>query len=236
MAKFILDTRLSNAQYVICTEAIRRGIIEPDDLNEGRRTMREQWAFWRNQPPLAAFPSPNAPHIWAGRPDHAIDGNSFNGAIQRLARFYQSLHIPVAFNVPGENWHMKVMSASALRSAARQIRKERDAQTTKMGEREKKVKFFKHQLHFLHDPQTKKPYYHAGQPKPKDGYDTLFNEELKKAVGAFQHDHQLKVDGVIGPQTDRKIDRAYARAKRRRKPAQARAKERAAKVARGEEL
>ncbi len=76
MSKYILDTRLSKAQYIICTEAIRRGIIEPEDLNEGRRTMGEQTAFYRNQPPLAAFPSPFAPHIKKGFANHAIDMRS----------------------------------------------------------------------------------------------------------------------------------------------------------------
>lgn len=234
MAKFILDTRLSNAQYVICTEAIRQGIIEPEDLNEGRRTMGEQWHFWNNQPPLAAFPSPNAPHIWLGRAGHADDVNSFNGAAQRLAKFYRSLGIPVEFNVPGENWHMKPMSDSAVRTACKTIKNHRDRMTSKVGEHEKRVKFFKHQLHFLHDPQTKQPYYHF--PKPEEGYGTKFTEDLEKAVKKFQRDHGLTADGVIGPKTDRKIDHAYARAKRRRKSAKLRAQERAAKVSRGEEL
>jgi len=234
--RFILDTRLSVPHYIVCTEAIRRGIIEPSDLNEGRRTMGEQWHFFRNQPPLAAFPQPNAPHIWKGRPDHALDVNSFNGAAQRLANFYRSLGIPVAFNVPGENWHMKVMSATKLRAAAKKILRDRDRLTSKKGENEKRVKFFKHQLHFIHDPQTKRAYYRAGQSKPSEGYSTFFNEDLEKAVRAFQRDHGLKADGVIGPRTDKTIDRAYSRAKRKRASAKRRAEARKAKVARGEEL
>lgn len=236
MAKFILDTRLGNDHYVICTEAIRRGIIEPDDLNEGRRTMGEQWAFWRHQPPLAAFPNPNAPHIWAGRNNHAIDANSFNGAAKRLANFYESLGVDVVFNVAGETWHFQPTSSIQLREAAKRIRRERDRQTTKRGEREKRVKFFKHQLHFLHDPQTKKAYFRPGQAKPEGGYDTRFNDDLFAAVREFQSDHKLKADGVIGPVTDRKIDRAYARAKRRRRSAKQRAEERSAKVRLGVEL
>lgn len=234
--RFILDTRLSLPHYIVCTEAIRRGIIEPDDLNEGRRTMGEQWAFFRNQPPLAAFPQPNAPHIWAGRPDHALDVNSFNGAAQRLANFYRSLGIPVEFNVPGENWHMKVMSAAKLISAAQKILRERDHQTSTKGETENRVKFFKHQLHIIHDPQTKKAYFRAGRTKPQEGYSAFFNEDLENAVKAFQHDHKLKADGVIGPRTDKAIDRAYSRAKRKRASAKKRAQARKVKVARGEQL
>jgi hypothetical protein len=234
---YILDTRLAGDHYVICSEAIRQGIIEPDDLNEGRRTMAEQWHFFRNQPPLAARPWVNAPHIWAGRNNHAIDSNSYNGAARRLANFYESLGIDVAFNVPGEDWHFQPLDGRQLRRAADKIRHQRDNQFSKRGEREKRVKFFKHQLHTIQDPQTKHAYYRPGQPKPKDGYDTFFNDDLYSAVKAFQKDHKLTSDGVIGPKTNHTIDKAYAKEmKRRRASARVRAQARKAKVARGETL
>lgn len=236
MAYFILDTRLSREHYIICTEAIRRGVIAPDDLNEGRRTMAEQWAFFRNQPPLAAVPQPNAPHIWKGRPHHAIDCNSFNGAARRLADFYKSRGVNVVFNVRGENWHFQPTSGAQLKAAANQILRDRDAMISRQGETEKRVSFFKHQLHFLKDPDTKQSYYRPQQKRPKEGYTDFFNEDLAQAVAHFQHDHQLPADGVVGPRTDQAIDRAYSRAKRRRKAAKQRAEERAVKVARGEEL
>jgi hypothetical protein len=236
MTQYILDTRLADDHYVICSEAIRRGIIDPEDLNEGRRTMAEQWHFYRNQPPLAAFPSPNAPHIWAGRNNHAIDSNSWNGATRRLASFYSSLGINVVFNAAGENWHFQPSSGAQLRRAANKIRHQRDNAISKRGEREKRVKFFKHQLHFLRDPSTGKPYFAAVRGKPDEGWDSLFSLELEQAVKSFQADHKLKPDGVIGPATDRAIDQAYSRAKRNRTPAKLRAQERKAKVARGEKL
>lgn len=236
MTQYILDTRLSDDHYVVCSEAIRRGVIDPEDLNEGRRTMPEQWAFYRHQPPLAAFPSPNAPHIWAGRNNHAVDSNSFNGATQRLAHFYRSLGITVAFNAAGENWHFQPVSGAQLRNAANRIRQQRDNSISRRGEREKRIRYFKHQLHFLHDPSSGKPYFAAERGKPKDGWDTFFSPELEGAVKDFQADHRLKVDGVIGPTTDRAIDQAYSRAKRIRKSAKLRAKERSEKVARGEQL
>lgn len=228
MAKFILDTRLSNAHYIVCTEAIRRGIIEPEDLNEGRRTMAEQWHFWRNQPPLAAFPSPFAPHIKKGFANHDLDVNSWNGAARRLANFYESLGIDVSFCVGGEDWHICVHSQSQLRRAAKKIRRQRDAAVLEQGERSKKVKFLKHQLHFIKDRDTGRRYYRHDKPKPDDGYETFFSEDLEAAVKKFQRDHKLKPDGKVGPATNKKIDHVYGTQKRKRKAAKRRAQERKA--------
>lgn len=236
MSKFILDTRLSNAQYTICTEAIRRGIIEPEDLNENQRTMAEQWAFWNNQPPLAAFPSPFAPHIKKGFSNQAVDANSFNGASARLEKFYRSLGIPVAHNVPGEAWHMDVLSHSAVISAAKKIRKERDKAVLKPGETEKAVKFLKYQLQIIIDSGTHKSYFKHGKVRPKTGWGTNYGPDLEIAVKAFQRDHNLKADGIVGSATDKKIDKAYAKAqkKRKRRSALERARARKAAAERGE--
>ncbi len=236
MSKFILDTRLSNAQYTICTEAIRKGIINPEDLNENQRTMAEQSAFYRNQPPLAAFPSPFAPHIKKGFSNQAVDCNSLNGAVQRLAKFYQSLGISVSFNVPGEAWHMDILSHNEVMAAAKKIRQERDKAVLKRGEKEMAVKHLKFQLHHILDPQTKAAYFQPGQNRPSQGYPTEFGAELETAVKRFQKDHKLEADGVVGSQTNRKIDDAYTKAQKRRKRTSALARARARKdaVERGE--
>lgn len=226
MPKFILDTRLSNDHYVLCTEAIRRGIIEPDDLNEGRRTMAEQQHFFDNQPPLAAKPSPNAPHIWEGRENHALDANSHNGAAKRLANFYESQGVDVVFNVPGEDWHFQPTSEEQLARAADKIRKQRDAAVLEPGEKEQRVKFLKHQLHYIRKGGDGPSYYRNGKPRPKEGYDTFYNDDLVKSVKAFQRDHKLKADGIVGPKTDKKIDTVYATQKRKRRSAKERAEER----------
>lgn len=228
MSQFILDTRLGEDHYVICTEAIRRGVIEPEDLNEGRRTLAEQWAFFRNQPPLAAFPSPNAPHIWAGRNNHAIDSNSKNGAANRLANFYRSLGVDVVFNVPGENWHFQPTSGAQLKAAADKIRRERDNAVLEKSEKSPKVKFLKHQMHYIVDKDRGRPYYKPNRRKPDEGWGYWFDDELQSAVRRFQRDHNLKPDGQVGPATDKKIDKVYGTQKRRRKSARLRAEERKA--------
>jgi lysozyme len=225
VSKFILDTRLDEDHFVLCTEAIRRDIIEPEDLNEGRRTMAEQQHFFNNQPPLAAKPHRDAPHIWEGRNNHALDVNSHNGAAKRLANFYESQGVDVVFNVPGEDWHFQPTSGSQLAAAADKILKQRDAAILKPGEREKRVKFLKHQLHWTKGTDGK-VYYRAGKPRPKDGYDTFFNDDLKASVKRFQKEHNLEPDGVVGPATDKKIDTVYATQKRRRTSAKKRAEDR----------
>lgn len=233
MSRYILDTRLSYYHYVVCTEAIRKGVITPNDLNEGRRTMGEQWYFWRNQPPLAAFPSPNAPHIWKGRPHHAIDSNSWNGATRRLAAFYESHGIDVIYNARGENWHWQPVSAAQLRAAAKKILRERDLMVSKVGETEPRINFFKFQLHFIKNKNGNRYFPHH---RPDDGYSDRFTTELEKAVKRFQLDHGLKADGVIGPVTDRRIDRVFAKQKRNRRSARERAVERKMRFLRGEAL
>lgn len=225
--KYILDTRLSPAQYIICQEAIRRGIIEPDDLNEGHRTMGEQTYFWTHQPPLAAFPQPGAPHIKWGLAHHAIDANSVNGASERLQAFYQSLGVPVSHNVPTEAWHMDVLSASKVRAVAKELKKKHAVRVLKRGDSSPAVRALKFQLHYIHDPRTHKSYFRPGDPKPKDGWGETFGDELVQAVREFQRDHNLKDDGQVGPKTDKAIDKVYAKSKKTRKQRRAAAKARA---------
>lgn len=224
--KYILDTRLSPAQYIICQEAIRRGIIDPEDLNEGHRTMSEQWHFWNNQPPLAAFPAPGAPHIKWGLAHHAIDANSFNGASERLENFYQSLGIPVSHNVPTEAWHMDVLSAAKVRAVAKELKKKRVPVLTH-GEVSHAVRHLKEELHHIVDPHSKAVYFRPGEKKPNSGWGEAFGDDLVHAVREFQRDHKLRDDGQVGPKTDKAIDKAYAKAMKKRKHPSAKTRARA---------
>jgi hypothetical protein len=219
VAKFILDTRLSDDHYVVCQEAIRRNIIEPWDLNEGRRLLSEQAAFYAAylrflaggpRAPLAAKPLPGAPHIKWGRRNHAIDCN--DGASDRLAAFYRELGVPAVFNVAGEPWHIDFPDAAALKRAADRIR-EANA-SIRPGERDEKVKYLKHRLHVVRDPQTGRAYLRAD--KPRGGWSTFYSPDVVQAIRAFQRDRKwLQADGVVGPATEKALKRAYKAAQRK---------------------
>ncbi len=79
-------------------------------------------------------------------------------------------------------------------------------------------------------------YFQPGVNRPSSGYPVAFGKELETSVKRFQKDHKLEADGVVGSQTDRKIDDAYAKAQKRRKRTSALARARARKdaVAKGE--
>jgi hypothetical protein len=80
-------------------------------INEARRDLARQTYFWNcyrcqccNNGNLAAFPSPFAPHIRAGRIDHAIDFANPEGVVNWLASHGLQPSRPVR----GENWHVEV--------------------------------------------------------------------------------------------------------------------------------
>jgi hypothetical protein len=100
-------------------------------LNSGKRTLAEQWRLYRNYRrtgwPVAAFPSPFAPHIRVGRVDHALDidtnvGHGETGFQRWLERNGVSTHNPVR----GEAWHLEVRNARQLKALAEKIRRQRD--------------------------------------------------------------------------------------------------------------
>lgn len=80
-------------------------------LNDGRRTMREQWALYRKYKAgtgnLAAFPNPNAPHIWVGRANHALDVDQYYGDGEQALQHWLKKHgVDAVNNVYREGWHL----------------------------------------------------------------------------------------------------------------------------------
>ncbi len=101
--------RVSKAWYRVLSRARQDGV--DFHLNSGRRTLREQWKLYRHYKtygyPLAAFPSPLAPHIRTGRSDHALDVETNYGGEQRLQNYLIEKGVRAVNTVRGEPWHLE---------------------------------------------------------------------------------------------------------------------------------
>lgn len=118
--------RVSRYWHRVLVEAEKHVRFE---LDSGQRTMAEQWYLYRNRgrpgfAKLVAFPTPNAPHIRVGRQNHCLDVNAKDGGQARLAAYLAKHGVHVAFNVPGEPWHMDPVKAGELRSFYIRLRKQ----------------------------------------------------------------------------------------------------------------
>lgn len=187
-SRYFNGKRVSRSHYCLLREAERRGIVKY--INQGRRTIAEQRAFWNHYKtygyPLAAYPSYAAPHIKFNRENHALDIN--DGVVDRVASFYRSLGVPVAFNVPSEPWHMDTLSERVLIDAAKQFRYYLLPQLRR-GQTGKSV------------IKLKKLLYNKGYRKFGSRYNPFFSKATQNAVKRFQKTKSLKADGVVGPRT-----------------------------------
>ncbi len=90
-------------------------------INEGRRTLARQQFFWDcgpngccccNNCNLAARPSPFAPHIRVGRPDHAIDFGPDRSTQDAIVRELDKMGLgptrPAGTGSQWEPWHIEV--------------------------------------------------------------------------------------------------------------------------------
>lgn len=113
------NVRVSKRWLVVLRAADRAGVRFT--VTSGHRTMREQWRLFRQNMrwdgrrwvpkpgrPLTAYPSPLAPHIRTGRPNHAIDVNTLDGGEQRLEAWLDRPRINAENTVPGEPWHLEL--------------------------------------------------------------------------------------------------------------------------------
>lgn len=121
--------KVSTSWDVVLTHARRMGT--KFELDSGRRTMGEQWALWRNYRkvghPVAAFPSPNAPHVRVGRQAHAIDVNNNDGGRARLQAYLNHEGLHPRQTVPGEPWHLELSEAELKNYAAKVRSRQRKA-------------------------------------------------------------------------------------------------------------
>lgn len=169
-------------------------------LNQGRRTIAEQWRFWRiyqrDGRPVAAYPTPAAPHIKGGKANHALDINmgSRPGQAEHVAAFYRANNVPVAFNVSTEAWHMDCTSESALLKAAKRLA----PPVLKLGSKGVHVVRLKKLL-------AGKGIQNFSGANSSNRANPNFNKHTKAAVIRFQRKNGLTPDGVVGPSTWRKL-------------------------------
>lgn len=197
--------RVSLAHKTILDEYERRhGFFV---INQGRRTLAEQWVFWRIYQrdgwPIAAFPSASAPHIKANHENHALDIN--DGLSDRVAQFYRDLGVRgVVFNVRNEPWHIDFTDEESLIRVAHSLRARGGLLATLTpGIRHSDVLSLRYKLWDATGTDTSvsinKRYYGVG---------------LAREVKKFQKAHGLTADGVVGTNTWKKLNNVAERTAR----------------------
>lgn len=188
MSYYFHGKRVSKSHLAMLLEAEARGIL--DHINQGRRTIAEQWVFWRIYKrfghPVAAFPSPSAPHIKWNRQNHALDVNAPQ-PVRTLAAFYRREGVPVEFNVNGEPWHMDPVNNAKLIRAGKRFAW-RIHPTIRPGDKGRKVLALKR----------------AMWKRGLRGFNRLTPGYGPKAVASIKHlqkNHHLKPDGIVGSNT-----------------------------------
>lgn len=164
-------------------------------INQGARTLREQAAFYahylRYGKPVAAKPTPSAPHIKWGRQHHALDINAPEPA-HSVAVFYAEHGVPVDFNVSTEAWHMDTLDEAKLIHAARRVGGYAHP-GLRLGSRGPDVQVAKLLL----------------SRWGLKGFDrsNRFGPGTRSAVKRLQKHHGLRSDGVVGPATWKLLER-----------------------------
>lgn len=180
----------------------------PGRLNEGHRTFDRQWYFYTHQPPLAAYPSNEAPHIRTGRFYHAVDVDGSDWLIAYGRRHGVTLVRTVRWPDGSirELWHLECADPAQLAAFAR--RNAHRMTTSKFpplrrganGAAVSRLQRHLRAAHVKHGPQV-------------TGH---FGAHTQAALKRFQHSHGLKADGVCGPKTWRALRRAARRQRQKR--------------------
>lgn len=191
-----IDNELVSKEWHAVLSAMRAAGVG-FNVNEGHRTMARQQYFWdlyrSGRGNLAAFPSPNAPHIRSGRIDHAIDFSNDAAVFSWLQRNGLS----PARTVRGESWHIEI-SAAKLRwfYAKKRVSGAVDP-VLKRGSKSGAVIKLKKLLY------SKGIRNFSGSPAAPNNnrYTPVFGANTRAAVVRFQRAHGLPTDGVVGPST-----------------------------------
>ena len=179
--------RVSTPWAAVLTAARRDGVVF--HLNEGHRTMARQQElfdlFLAGKGNLAAKPGPNAPHIRAGRIDHAIDVDGSDALIAWGDRH----GIALRRTVRGERWHLEAADVALIAFAKQHGELE---PTLRKGQKGEAVEVLQKRLRALGFVSL------PGPGEPGHGF---FGERTVSAVKRFQAKHELTADGVVGTQT-----------------------------------
>lgn len=104
------DNELVSEQIFVLLYDIHESRPTGWNVNEGKRTwarqeelVREKGVWSPSNPTGAAAPSHNAPHIWTGRPDHALDLDGVTVVMQEARRRGVTLTQTI---LPNEPWHV----------------------------------------------------------------------------------------------------------------------------------
>jgi murein L,D-transpeptidase YcbB/YkuD len=185
-------------------------------LTEGHRTFARQLWFWNcgpngccccNDCNLAARPSCSAPHIRCGKPNHALDVTNSDAVIRAAASHGVRLVRTVMTPPHVEPWHVEIASMSELTAFFHRWKKRALRRTLKRGMRGEDVRRLKLKLRKLKFLPKKR------KLGPKDVGAKWFGPGTHEAVRSFQKKHGMRADGIVGPKTHDKINRAYNRAK-----------------------
>lgn len=168
----------------------------PTGSRSSYRTFDEQVFFWNNQPPLAAKPG-TSNHGWGLAVDLAATWMR-SWIDEHGARFgWRKLE---AFS---EWWHVNFDGSVHFSTFV----------TLKRGSAGKRVKHYTRRLAFIR---------HGHGPAYLRRAPGRFGRRVENAVRQFQLDHNLKVDGEIGPKTGGRIDAVFHRQYRKRHKARPR--------------
>lgn len=168
------------------------------NVNEGHRTMARQayfYALYRSgRGPIAAVPSPYAPHIRTGRIDHAIDFSNDPAVFAWLQKNGLDPHRTVRWpnGTVREPWHIEVTAARLKAYAAKHhVTSE---PTLKQGQTGPSIVRLKKLLYA-------KGYRNFSGKNNSNRYNPFFSKYTASAVKRFQKAHHLTADGQVGAKT-----------------------------------
>ena len=172
----------------MCGEARRRGMTVPVPAgpNSSYRTYERQVYYWHNQPPVAAYPG-TSNHGWA----NAVDVSQPAGVstVKRIGAKYGWYW----GEAPSEWWHTTYRGGySGPNPGPGGLEP-----PLKRGSRGSDVKALQKRLKRL-----------GFHPLRTDGHFGLQTEQIVKR---FQHNREMKADGVVGPGTQKELKRALQR-------------------------